>query len=454
MVNVCFLGSGLAWTPRLLIDLVSVFKDEKLDIRLVDINPENADLIARYGAVVNRQHGRRDRYRPLADRRAGLKGADAVIIALSTGGLDAMEQDIAIPEKYAIFATVGDTAGPSGWSRAVRNIPVFAAFAEDLEAICPKAFVTNYTNPMSALSATLQLGCSNPSVGLCHAYFETKDVIKEIFGLPDWSRISISVAGMNHFTWVVDFKIGREDGYRLLRERIGRRGSLRDVLPKESTDEIGFTSRSALCCDLYDAFGYLPYPADRHTSEFVSFALCGRPERTTHRDKDGNQFEAIRYCAIRRTAVAARKKGMANRPRNVEAYISGRTPLPTRTRETGIDMIAAYLYNRPLFDVANLLNHGQVPGLPADACVETLAMIDGLGVRPLLVDRVPEPLLEIMRPQAVNQKWTVEGVLKKDRDLLFQALYNDPMCRHLKPGEIRRMGEELLKANRRWFKLP
>ena len=449
MVNVCVLGSSLNWTPGLVTDLMALFDDD-LEVRLVDIDPDAAELCAEWGNAANRHSGRKDRFVPFTDRRTALKDADAVLITLSTGGLDAMEHDLAIPEKYGIYATVGDTAGPGGWSRSIRNIPVFRDFAEDFQEICPTAFIANYTNPLSSLTATLQHCCSNPSVGLCHAYFETKDVIQKIFGLADWSTISISIAGMNHFTWVTDFKIGRQDGYALLREKIGT-GSLRDALPSESADEIGFISGHELCVEFYDAFGFLPYPADRHTSEFVSFVLTGSAERYEQeitRNDETRQVPSIRYCNVKRTPVADRRKGMKNRADRIRKMISGETEMPTPSRETGSNMIHAYLYNQPFTDAVNVLNTGQIAGLPADACVETLGLVDGLGVRPLLVSDIPEYLLELMRPQAVCQKWITQGVLEGDRSMLVQALYRDPQCAHLKPHEVRNMAEDLFEANK------
>ena len=77
-------------------------------------------------------------------------------------------------------------------------------------------------------------------------------------------------------------------------------------------------------------------------------------------------------------------------------------------------------------------------------------MVDGLGVRPVMVDPVSEPLLEVMRPQAICQKWITQGVLEGDRDLLLQALYRDPQCACLKPHEVRAMAAGLEEANRRF----
>jgi alpha-galactosidase len=302
---------------------------------------------------------------------------------------------------------------------------------------------------MSSLTGAIANCCSNPVVGLCHAYFETKDFIQKVFNLEDWSKISISIAGMNHFTWVTDFKIGKADGYKLLRERIGA-GSIRDIIPKESADEIGIYSGHELCIDLFDTFGYIPYPADRHICEFLSFALCGSPERFACKKKDGIVYETIRYCNLKRTSIQWRRSQFATRDQRIHDWISGKEVMPETSRETGSNMIFAYLYNKPFNDAVNVLNIGQIPGLPLGSCVETMGMVDGLGVRPLMAEGIPEYLLEVMRPQAMCQKWITEGVIEGNTDKLFQALYRDPQCMHLKPRVIKEMGLELLEANSRF----
>ncbi|MFA5863951.1 MAG: hypothetical protein WC975_04605 [Phycisphaerae bacterium] len=449
MINICVLGSSTGWTPGLVTDLMCVF-DEPMEIRLIDINPKNAILCKEWCDVASKHHGRKDKAIAFSDRRKALKGADVVIITLSTGGLNAMKNDLAIPEKYGIYGTVGDTSGPGGWSRSIRNIPIFMEFAKDFAKLCPTAFIANYTNPMSSLTATLALGCPNPVVGLCHAYFETKDVIQKIFGLKDWSKLSLSIAGMNHFTWVVDFNVGKDDGYKLLRKKVGK-GSLHNVLPKESKDEIGYSSRHALCVEFYDAFGYLPYPADRHTSEFVSFTLTGKPgsvPKFTARDGNGLSYETFKYCNIKRTTIEQRRWWMPERNKRMLDMISGKAPMPAKSRETVSEMLLAYLRNQPFTESVNTLNIGQISGLPLGCCVETLGVVDGLGVRPLMVPNVPEHLLEIMRPQAVCQKWITQGMIEGKKDLLFQALYRDPQCAHLKPHEIRALAAELFAANK------
>ena len=115
-------------------------------------------------------------------------------------------------------------------------------------------------------------------------------------------------------------------------------------------------------------------------------------------------------------------------------------------------MIYNYLYNGVIMDAINVLNIGQMPGFPENACVETLGVIDGFGVRPVMVRTIPEQIFEIMRPQAVCQSWIVEGMLSKDKEKLYNALYRDPQCAHLSYGDIKKMADELLEANKPFMK--
>lgn len=446
MTRICLIGAGsLEWSQLVITDLLSVFP-EPLEIRLHDLSPKRARLAARLGKRIAAACQRADRFRIVADRRKALKGVDGVIISVAVGGLEAMGHDLKIPERYGIYATVGDTSGPGGWSRSIRNIPTFVEFARDFSEVCPTAFVANYTNPMAAVTAALAMECPNPVVGLCHAYFETRDLIQRIFALPDHRSICLSFAGMNHFTWVPELRIGREDGYAKLRKKL-RGGSLGKVLLREFSDGLNMPWKMRLCVDLYDTHGYLTLPGDRHTCEFLSYII--NADSIPAPEKKGEHTTApMANLEIGRTFIEDRHGRATARFREFEELLDGSRKISTdRSRETAADMIRAYLTNAPFTSSMNVLNRGQIPGLPDSACVETLGTVDGLGPHPCLVDGIPEVLLEMMRTHANCQKWITEGGRTGDRELLLQALYQDPTCAHLEPSAIREMAAELLAAN-------
>lgn len=62
--------------------------------------------------------------------KEALTGSDFVVISILPGTFDEMESDVHEPEKYGIYQSVGDTAGPGGMVRALRTIPMFVIIAE------------------------------------------------------------------------------------------------------------------------------------------------------------------------------------------------------------------------------------------------------------------------------------------------------------------------------------
>ena len=79
-----------------------------------------------------------------------------------------MRHDLEIPERHGIKQSVGDTVGPGGIMRALRNIPVLVGIARDMEEICPDAWMLNITNPMTTLCRAVTRETSVKTVGLCH----------------------------------------------------------------------------------------------------------------------------------------------------------------------------------------------------------------------------------------------------------------------------------------------
>ena len=130
-VKVTIIGGGSAkWCPKLLNDIMHKEKLRGTEFRLLDIDLEAAERMAKLGRTISK-NGKYDcTFIPTKDEDEALDNTDSVVITISTGGLDAMEPDLKIPEKYGIFQTVGDTVGPGGWARGLRNIPVFIHLAE------------------------------------------------------------------------------------------------------------------------------------------------------------------------------------------------------------------------------------------------------------------------------------------------------------------------------------
>jgi alpha-galactosidase/6-phospho-beta-glucosidase family protein len=152
-IKLAFVGGGsYQWAPRIIKDILLKRDLEEIQFYLLDKNLGSANKIKVLCEKMNSDLKTGHTFVATDHEEEAFQECDFVIICISTGGLEAMRHDIAIPEKYGIYATVGDTVGPGGWSRNLRNIPVFNGLARKIEKLSGQAVVMNYTNPMACLT--------------------------------------------------------------------------------------------------------------------------------------------------------------------------------------------------------------------------------------------------------------------------------------------------------------
>lgn len=436
-IKLTFVGGGsFQWAPRILKDIMLKDDLRAIDFYLLDKNIENAGTIKRLGEKMNEELKTNHTFVATQNEEEAFAGCDFVIICISTGGLEAMRHDIGIPEKYGIFQTVGDTVGPGGWSRNMRNVPVFNALADNIERLSHDAVVLNYTNPMACLTKAFYARTKLRAVGLCHGLFENYQVLKDIFGLESEHQLNIRFGGVNHFFWMLDFKVNGQDGYALLREKLGTDKRFVDIINEAHKDEIGFQSNKYLTSELLDTYGYLPYVGDRHTCEFLPNMITGTGE-------------PLNTYQIHRTSIEERYEKLYKRKEEVQQMIDGRKPVDyRRTRETAADIVEAVALGKEFIDIVNIPNRGQIPNLPLGGIVETLGVVNSLGFTAVTAGPLPEPIRRMVQPHLENSEIIYEAATTGNFELALEALYNDPTCRHLDFADIRKMANELLAANR------
>ena len=428
-------GGSYNWCPRLICDLIQTPELENSDVFLLDINLKAAQEIKAAADRLCRDNDKNFRFFATNNEEEAFKNTDFVIITISTGGLDMMKHDIEIPEKYGIYQTVGDSVGPGGWSRLLRNVPVFTDMAQKIEKLSPNAVILNYTNPMAGLTGAIEESCNLRHVGLCHGVFGTRAYMARVFDVEP-EDISLCYGGVNHFFWIFDFSVKGENGYKLLRERLGKDTLLK--FDKASKDPAGFADLTHhLFSELYENYGYLTYSADRHTSEFFSGYLT-----------DPAMLEKFKLL---RTSMEDRYKSIEKARQFALDLASGKEKLLPPSMETAIDIMKAFVTNKAFIDVVNLPNTGQIDNLPRSAVVETLGLVDASGFAPITAGAMPEHLRQVTEVHCHTQLMTLEAAMSGNEKLAFEALMLDPLCAKLAPSDIKTMGAELLRTTKEYL---
>jgi alpha-galactosidase/6-phospho-beta-glucosidase family protein len=432
--RICFVGGGsYNWMPKLLQDL-ALTRDLSGTIVLHDINPTALEDIRRFGQKVMAAAESSFSVEATTELDAALRGADFVVVTITTGGLDTMALDLAIPEKYGIYQSVGDTVGPGGLSRALRNVPVLVGIARAMEQACPDAWMLNLTNPLTVLTRAVTKVTSVKAMGLCHELFGVRGGLMRMFGgtVDDYE---MRVAGVNHLIWLLDLKIRGQDGFRMVREYTSRNGQV-PLRPSRGAWSEPFQDTWTLKLSLFDRYGYLPAAGDRHLAEFFPYFLTDATGR-------GAEF------GVKLTTIEHRRQQVAMARDGVRAAIEGELPPLERSQEASADIISAVANGGSVRTIVNLPNVGQVPQLPQEAVVETLAEIGAAGAQPLAVGPLPLGVLGTVQPHANNQELLVDAALQGDRQLALEVLLNDPLTRDYRTAP--NLLDELLEAQARYL---
>lgn len=446
-LKIAYIGGGSRlWARNLMIDL-ALCPDLTGEVALYDIDMDSARLNEQLGNWMQNQQGVVSRWQYLAvtTLQDALKNADFVIISIQPGPLELMAEEIALAEKYGRFFPVGDTAGAPGLIRGLRSVPIYEYFAKTIATVCPKAWVINYTNPMTICTRTLTRVAPELKVfGCCHEVFGTQALLARITGKylniepPSREEIQVNVLGINHFTWIDRAMYQGHNLFDILRNHLDQPGTLRDYSQAEvegwndwfhSAEQVKFT--------LFQRFGILAAAGDRHLVEFLPGFI--------------QSSETLFKWGVIRTPVSWRIERWTTAPQKTCDLINGITPFVLqRSGEEGINMLRALLGLGDLVTNVNLENIGQISNAPLHAVVETNAHFSRSNIQPLAAGALPAGIEPLINRHISNQEMIIEAALTKNMDLAFQAFYNDP-SNSLSIDTSWEFFNKLLKVNQKYL---
>jgi alpha-galactosidase len=407
--------------------------DELLDseIVLMDIDHERLDLIHRLMARLAKQEGLPTRFSATADRREAVDGADYVVVAFQVGGLEAYRLDVDIPLKYGVDQCVGDTLGPGGVFRGLRSIPEHRKLLDDMEELCPNAFLLNYANPMAINCKAIADYSEVVSVGLCHGVQHTANM------LADWAGVAADevdywVAGINHMAWFLRFEHNGEDLYPRLWEVL---------------DEKYETTHEKYRIEMMRATGYFMTESPGHLSEYIPYF---RKRKDLLEKYNGPGFGGETKAHYNMCLA-----GKDHYLDEIRRQIEGVEPVPFRryrSVEYAANIIHAHQTGEEFRLNGNVLNTGLITNLPEGSCVEVPCYVDKMGIHPAFVGDLPEVCAALNRTNVNVQNLAAEAGLWGDREKAYQAVLLDPLTAAvLSPAEIRQMVDEMFEAEKRWL---
>lgn len=447
-IKIAYLGGGSRnWARTFMNDLA------KEDAFTAEVYLYDIDVAAAKDneIIANRLFNRKDvvgkhKFVVAEDLKDAVVNSDFVVISILPGTFEEMRSDVHTPEKYGIYQSVGDTTGPGGNLRALRTIPIYKTFAEAIKEYCPKAWVINYTNPMSMCVKTLyEVFPEIKAFGCCHEVFSSQSLLAYAL---KWDKgisigrndVKINVSGINHFTWITEAKY-REydllDSYKRYSDAYYDTGIRIDAVDWRENPLVCY---NRVKFDLFRRFGAMAAAGDRHLSEF-----CPGKWYLENPQKVAEWQFAL-------TSVDYRVKELDERLQKTKALVNGEEEIKVGyTGEEGVHMIKAICGLGDMISNCNMPNRGQAEDLDYGAIVETNASFTADSVKPITSGKLPSNVRTLVSRVSSNQTQIVKAALKYDYETVFQCFANDPLVGGISHADAKKLYLEMIENTKAYI---
>jgi alpha-galactosidase len=343
-----------------------------------------------------------------------------------------------VPLRYGIRQTVGDSVGPGGVLRALRQVPELVAIGRDVEDLAPQAWMINYANPLTANVRAISGWAHERVIGLCHGTMHSAIEIAGALELPR-SAIDVEFAGLNHLCWLLSVKRSQgpgagEDLYPELRSRV--RSAVQSSAPSPLA--------APVAADLLDLFGLYPVPGDRHVAEFFGWYLAA--------DEANGELPWQLQPGLDATIGYINEK--TDLWDKLHEQADGRIPLDEvqagQEAERLVSISESLITGHEIAELAvNLPNGRLIPNLPPHAVVEVPAAIGANSIKGIATGPLPDGIAAVLSSRVNQQEITVRAALSASAELAVQALALDPLVSDTRTA--RAILTDAIEAHRPWL---
>ena len=442
-IKITMMGAGSGFTPRLIVDVISIPGNQGGTFALVDIDRERLRTMHKLIEKIFVQRNAKNwKVVSSEDRTKVLAGSDYIVNCIEVSGLECVRFDNDIPAKYGIDQCIGDTIGPGGLFKALRTIPVFLEVLQDAERLCPEALVLNYTNPMNMLCLAAARSSSMRVVGLCHSVQGTSHLLAQRAGVP-YPEMEWECAGINHLAWFTKLRHLGKDLYPLLKQKAEADLAGRPADPEDAGDLVRK--------DMMVHFGAFITESSGHLSEYLPY-YRKRKDLLERYMRPGFEGESGFY-------VNNWPQWRADGDQERMDMLSGRKPIDwERSWEYASWIIEAREKDMPFRIHGNVMNNDQARGtlitnLPANGCVEVAVFIDRNGLNPTRYGALPPQMAALCASNMAMFDLGATAAVERSREAAILALQLDPLSAAVcSPAEIKAMTLEMFDAEKKYLK--
>ncbi|NOI22801.1 6-phospho-beta-glucosidase [Vibrio mediterranei] len=406
-LKVVVIGGGSSYTPELVEGLLTRHQELPIsDLWLVDIDEgmEKATVIA---DLTKRMIAKAEcdiTVHLTTNRQQALVDADFVCSQFRAGRIEARLRDERIALKYRVIGQ--ETNGLGGFSNACRTIPIALEIAKEMEALCPNAWLLNFTNPSGMVTEALTKYSTIKTVGLCNVPVNMERGAAEMLGV-DRKDITMQIAGLNHLVWARKILHDGEDKReQVINELLAGNDRMTPKnIPPFKWDEGIIKSLGMVPC------AYLRYYYQ--SRDILDKEYAASASKSNRADLVA-KVEAELLEIYKDPTLDTKPKLLEERG---GAYYS----------EAACELMSSIHNNKRSIMHVNTRNNGAIQGLPDDCAVEVSSIITSSEIIPLNVAPFETGTLRLIQLMKEFETLTVEAAITGDINLAKRALMLNPI---------------------------
>jgi 6-phospho-beta-glucosidase len=426
-IKLAYIGGGSTRAPGTLASFVAQGENfDGSEVVLIDLDPDRLALVKTLADKMARRKSLDLTISATTDRKRGLADCDAVLTSYRPGGFEARALDERIPLKHGVIGQ--ETQGPGGFFMALRAIHVMKDIMRDMQAVCPRAWLFNYTNPINIVAQAVTQHTDIRTVSLCEGPLHDPRMLAATAGL-DPGRVDAVMVGLNHASWSVRHLYDGEDMIPLLCTAYEhkRKETPTDAVEREQLRLLALAATIGSIPASYFQYYYF-------TEEIVA-ELHAKP---TMRAED---IMALAPDYWRHYQDQAAADAPQLDPRRSRGGI--------HELELALDVMDAIFNDRNEVWPVNTTNRGALPDFPDDLVVEVPGYVDRYGVTPLPQERLPRHVVGLVKMLGEYQALAAEAAWHGTRRDAVRALASNPLCLSL--GKAEAIYDEMAAAHRAYL---
>lgn len=429
-LKIATIGGGSSYTPELIEGFIKRYHELPVsEIWLADIEEgsEKLEIVGSLAKRMIKKAGLPIDIHLTLNREEALIGADFVTTQIRVGLLDARIKDERIPLSHGLIGQ--ETNGAGGLFKGLRTIPVILEICNDMERLCPNAWLINFTNPSGMVTeAVLRYSNIKRIIGLCNVPIGMEMEIAKNLGV-EHNRVRIDFAGLNHMVYGLNIYL---DGNNVTKKIIDILSDPKNQMNMKNIPDLDYEA------DFIKALGILPCPYHRYyykTSDILK-------EELQELEINGTRGEVVKKLEHELFELYKDPELDIKPPQLEErggAYYS----------DAACNLISSIFNDKHDIQTVNTLNRGAISDLPYDSVVEISSVITKEGPMPLTMGKLPVAVRGLIEQIKSFEIVAGEAAVTGDYYKALLALTINPLIQS--DNKAKRVLDEMLLAHKEYL---